>query len=199
MEERVEEILKLKGLRWADLARTLGLTQSNLMSSLKGNPKLSRLQEVAKALGVSVADLFAEVKPSLSVGTLNLDNKVYALVPMDMPSKPEYQYDDDTIGPAIKGFLKRCVTEILSAPLSLVGLYMENYPIALVYEPTTDSLYVSLWEDKDSQDTWKYERLPEYLHGSKLGDAALDAMIMMTVNGITNRFRSALTKSDNEQ
>lgn len=58
MELRVVEIAHAKGLTMADIAKQIGISRVNLSNSLNGNPTLSRLAEVAKILGVEVAELF---------------------------------------------------------------------------------------------------------------------------------------------
>ena len=62
MKLRVKELCKERGLRMSDLADRMGVDQANLTASLKGNPTLSRLQDVANVLGVELPELFAEVK-----------------------------------------------------------------------------------------------------------------------------------------
>lgn len=59
MKERVKEILKARGMTAKDLSQKMGLSEAALSLSLKGNPTLSRIQEIAEALEVEVSDLFA--------------------------------------------------------------------------------------------------------------------------------------------
>lgn len=63
---RVKELLKSKGLTAKELAVRLGITEAALSSSLSGNPTLERLNAIADAIGVSVAELF-EPQPSNAV------------------------------------------------------------------------------------------------------------------------------------
>ena len=51
----------------ADIAKQIGISRVNLSNSLNGNPTLSRLAEVAKILGVEVAELF---KPTTTGKTI---------------------------------------------------------------------------------------------------------------------------------
>jgi len=69
MELRIKELCKEKGLRMSDLADKMSINQANLASSLKGNPTLSRLQDVANVLGVEIYELF--MKPSQLKSRLN--------------------------------------------------------------------------------------------------------------------------------
>ena len=58
MALRIKEIAKSKGMTMADVADKLGIKAITLSQSLNGNPTLSRLTEVADALGVDVSELF---------------------------------------------------------------------------------------------------------------------------------------------
>ena len=58
MKERVKYLLKQKGMTAKGLSEKMGISEGALSLSLSGNPTLSRLQEIAKALGVEVGDLF---------------------------------------------------------------------------------------------------------------------------------------------
>jgi|GEM_PF-466460 Predicted transcriptional regulators len=58
MELRVKELCKEKGLKMSDLADRMCINQANLMASIKGNPTLSRLKDIATALGVEITELF---------------------------------------------------------------------------------------------------------------------------------------------
>lgn len=56
---RVKELLKEKGLTAKELAGKIGISEAALSLSLKGNPTLERLIQIATALDVPVSDLFA--------------------------------------------------------------------------------------------------------------------------------------------
>ena len=43
----------------ADIAERIGVSASSLSQIMKGNPTLSKMQDIASALDVSVAELFA--------------------------------------------------------------------------------------------------------------------------------------------
>lgn len=55
---RVKDLLKEKGVTAKELAARLNLSEGALSQSLNGNPTLERLNQIASALGVSVAELF---------------------------------------------------------------------------------------------------------------------------------------------
>lgn len=57
MKEKVKMLLRQKGMTAKDLASTMGISEAALSLCLSGNPTLSRMIEIANALGVEVADL----------------------------------------------------------------------------------------------------------------------------------------------
>lgn len=57
MKERVKSLLKQKGMTAKELAEKIGISEAALSLSLGGNPTLSRLQEIADALGVEMNEL----------------------------------------------------------------------------------------------------------------------------------------------
>lgn len=67
---RVKEILKEKGIAAKELAAKIGMTETGLSIAIseKGNPPLKRLQDIASALGVSVAELFEPQDASQLIG-----------------------------------------------------------------------------------------------------------------------------------
>lgn len=59
MELRIKEICKEKGILQKELADKIGVTDIALRASLKGNPTVGTLEKVAKALDVTITELFA--------------------------------------------------------------------------------------------------------------------------------------------
>lgn len=55
---RIKEICKEKGMTLQELAKALNITYQSLSESIKGNPTLLRLYEIAKALDVDIVELF---------------------------------------------------------------------------------------------------------------------------------------------
>lgn len=62
MNFRIKEICREKGIMLKDLASMIGITEVGLSKSLNGNPNISRLEEIANALGVPVTELFDKPK-----------------------------------------------------------------------------------------------------------------------------------------
>lgn len=58
LEIRIKEICKSKGMTLAKLADAIGVPASSLSQIMRGNPTLSKLQAIADALNVEVAELF---------------------------------------------------------------------------------------------------------------------------------------------
>lgn len=57
ISHKVKEILRRKGLTVQDLAESLGISRASLVRSLKDNITVTRLQDIAAALGVDVCDI----------------------------------------------------------------------------------------------------------------------------------------------
>ena len=79
MENRVKEICRSKGLRMSDLAERVGMSQSNLSTTLRGNPKLSTLKDIAEALGISVSDIIAPQRTTSEAGVVIIGGETYIL------------------------------------------------------------------------------------------------------------------------
>lgn len=60
MQLRVLELCKARGLSQKELSSMIGLTPGGLSKAINGNPTKSTLVAIAKALGVSVGDLFSD-------------------------------------------------------------------------------------------------------------------------------------------
>ena len=60
MPLKIKDVAKSKGMTMAQVAEKLGINPITLSQSLNGNPTLSRLTEVADALGVDISELFVQ-------------------------------------------------------------------------------------------------------------------------------------------
>jgi len=54
---RIKEVLKEKGLSISDFADIMGVKQPSISSLLNGNPTLEKLEQIARALNMSVVEL----------------------------------------------------------------------------------------------------------------------------------------------
>ena len=58
--DRIKDITIQKGINIATMEKDLGFSQGNLGRMMKNNPKISKLQQVADYLGVTVSMLLGE-------------------------------------------------------------------------------------------------------------------------------------------
>ena len=79
MELRIKEIAKEKGLLLKDLAEKMGIAKESLTRAIKGNPQLTTLEAIAKALNVEITDLFYKDNSNVVTGFLEYNNKVYKI------------------------------------------------------------------------------------------------------------------------
>lgn len=70
---RIKALCKEKGITMAELANRLNINPITLSQSLNGNPTLSRLNEVATALGVDIYELFEAPKVRDIHGCIYID------------------------------------------------------------------------------------------------------------------------------
>ena len=130
----IEDILSQKGLKWKDLADRVGKDQSNLKASLKKNPTLSALNEVADALGLEMTELFeSEKKKPAALGYVVIDGKTYEL---SEPSEDTLQiprYDDySELRDKVKYFVKTSVSK--QKPNAFMGIMDKQQLFSLAYD-----------------------------------------------------------------
>ena len=183
MELKVEEILKTKGMRMADLAAKLNVDQSNLTKSLEGNPKLSRLKEVASALDVSVRDLFSDAEPSLKEGLLRVGDRYFALVPV-VVSETANIYNSGRFYKAAYEFVMKCLKNRDRAS-SFCGLYGGVCPFALTYDCKSQQFLFSFSPTGGQYETWTYDPDSKYvLSFGYTDDLAADYIARNIINDI---------------
>lgn len=76
---RIKELLKLRGLTFNALADSIGADRANLSNSLAHNPRLGRLEEIAKILAVDVTELFVQPPKSNITGFIEYENEVFKI------------------------------------------------------------------------------------------------------------------------
>ena len=76
IEKNLKEICRRKGLSLTDVANRMATSPSNLLSSVKGNPTVSKIQDIANALQVSVSELLT-MRPEKATGIAFIEGKVY--------------------------------------------------------------------------------------------------------------------------
>lgn len=180
IEQNLREICKRKGLKLSDIAERMSTGQSNLITSIKGNPTISKLEDVATALQVSVAELLT-MRPEAAAGVVILDGQTYqiskpATATVQIPSFARY----DILREEIKDFIKKCVDG--SEAASKMGIVETMEVFSLIYDPTAAKFFLSLcyadgktltnvydkfeycdWKEDDSEDaaTWNLTDVTE--------------------------------------
>lgn len=60
LDGRIKELCRERGITLAKLAESINVPPSSLSQIMKGNPTLSKMQDISIALGVDIVELFAE-------------------------------------------------------------------------------------------------------------------------------------------
>lgn len=174
VEENLREICRRKGLRLSDVADRMGSGQSNLISSVKGNPSLAKLDEIANALQVSVSELLTK-RPEKATGVIVIDGQVYqvskpAATVVQLPVYESYSDLRDDI----KEFVARAVEsdgntakmatletfevfslsyDVHDAKFHLNICYADGKTLSMAYQ----KLEYCDWKDEDTEESVKWD------------------------------------------
>lgn len=80
LANRVKEICNEKGLQMKDLAAIMNVKPESLSRTMNGNPQLSSLENIAKALNVGVADLFADKSENYVISSSTTLNSLHSII-----------------------------------------------------------------------------------------------------------------------
>ena len=80
LANRVKEICSEKGLQMKDLAAIMDVKPESLSRTLNGNPQLSSLENIAKALNIGVADLFADRVENNIISSSTTPNSLTSII-----------------------------------------------------------------------------------------------------------------------
>lgn len=80
LANRVKEICSEKGLQMKDLAAIMNVKPESLSRTLNGNPQLSSLDNIAKALNIGVADLFADRVENNIISSSVTPNSLHSII-----------------------------------------------------------------------------------------------------------------------
>lgn len=80
LASRVKEICADKGIQLKELASIMGVKPESLSRTLNGNPQLSSLENIAKALNVGVADLFADKTDNCVISSSTTPNSLTSII-----------------------------------------------------------------------------------------------------------------------
>ena len=80
LANRVKEICADKGIQLKELAAIMDVKPESLSRTLNGNPQLSSLENIAKALNVGVADLFADKSENCVISSSTTLNALHSII-----------------------------------------------------------------------------------------------------------------------
>ena len=165
MQLKVKDLLKERGMKMADLAGLLGMDQSNLSKVLYGNPTLSKLQDIANALGVPVRELLPDAPPASPVGVLDMGGKRFALVPLPDGTtvEPNTTMEAHNLTPGalqekICSMVRKCIKD--GRTRAVFGV-LSGHLVVVLYERASNRCLAFFWED-DSKETHMEYPLPLY-------------------------------------
>lgn len=135
MEEIIRKLLKEKGLKMADLAVRVGMTQSNLLASIKKNPKLSTLEDICEALGIELSDLFASDSSDKVEGIMVVNGQTFAIAKprKSMVQIPVYN-DYKILRSDVKRFIHQCIEEKKMASMCGMVEALEYFTLTYDYD-----------------------------------------------------------------
>lgn len=174
VEENLREICRRKGLRLSDVADRMGSGQSNLISSVKGNPTISKIQDIANALQVSVSELLTR-RPEKATGVAIIDGQVYQVSKpaANVVQLPAYERYSD-LRDDIKEFVARAVEadgntakmailetfevfslsyDVHDAKFHLNLCYADGKTLSMAYQ----KLEYCDWKDEDTEESVKWD------------------------------------------
>ena len=157
LERNLRDICKRKGLKLSDVADRVGTSQSNLVTSVKGNPTISRLQDIASALQVSISELLTS-RPEKAQGLVIIDGRTYQVANpgshvVQLPTYDRY----DIFRSDISGFIKDCIKG--EETKSKMGMLETFEVFSLIFDHYKQVFYLSLCYGNGQTMTCSYEKL----------------------------------------
>lgn len=171
IEERVRQIAHVKGIKMSELAKRVGITQSNLIVSIRKNPRISTLEDIALALSVRVADI-VDVQKSKTEGLVIIEGKTYTLSkPMpDIVQVPVYNYY-----PTLKADIDKFILSAVNGnnDMSICG-YVETMEFFNLSYNAEDKVFIlTLCYGKGTIETYRYD-IYSYGDGDKWDISSLN-------------------------
>ena len=157
IEKNLKDICRAKGLTITDVANRMGADPSNLLSSIKGNPKLSTLQDIADALQISISELLTR-RPEKATGVAIIDGQVFQVSKpaANVVQLPVYgRYDD--LRDAIRVFVKNVLEKKQND--SMMGMVEAFEVFSLLYDAHDPCFFVSLCYADGRMMTFSYHKL----------------------------------------
>ena len=96
MGTRIKEILQEKKMTVSMLADIIGITRANMSNIVNGrsNPKMETLEKIAKALGVSVVELFSPVEKTDILGFIRVKDTLHEVKSIEEIEKLVQDYKE---------------------------------------------------------------------------------------------------------
>lgn len=174
IETNLKAICRQKGLSLTDVANRMGTSPSNLLSSVKGNPTISKIQDIANALQVSVSDLLT-MRPEKATGVAFIGGQVYQVSKpaANVVQLPVYERYSD-----LRDDIKEFVAQAVEAGENTAKMGMlETFEVfSLSYDFHDDKFHLNLcyadgktlsiayqkleycdWKDDDTDETVKWD------------------------------------------
>lgn len=170
MEQRIRKILSAKGLKMSDLANRVGMGQSNLVKSIKSNPKLSTLEDICVALGIEMTELLGG-KEEKSDGVIVLNGETYTLnKPKTRTAQIKVYNDYQELRSNIRDFVKR---SLKTKELGSIGGMVEDFEyFTLLYDYNAEDtsvfehFYITIQYGKGKTWTYSYDT-SEYMYSNE--------------------------------
>ena len=157
IEQNLRELAKAKGLKLSDIADRMGTTVSNLLTSVKGNPTVSKLEGIADALGVDVSELLT-MRPESAQGLVIIGGQTYQISKpstsvVQIPTYSRY----DVLRGDVMAFIAKAVEQ--KETVSMMGIVETMELFCLAYDTHTDIFYLSLCYGNGSTITLSYDKM----------------------------------------
>ena len=156
IEKNLKDICRAKGLTVTDVANRMGADPSNLLSSIKGNPKLSTLQDIADALQISISELLTR-RPEKATGVAIIDGQVFQVSKpaANVVQLPVYERYSD-LRDEIKEFVAKSIEA--DKTCSKMGMVETHEVFSLVYDHHKSIFYLSLCYADGKTHTCTYDK-----------------------------------------
>ena len=170
MEQRIRKILSAKGLKMSDLANRVGMGQSNLVKSIKSNPKLSTLEDICVALGIEMTELLGG-KEEKSDGVIVLNGETYTIYkPKTRTAQIKVYHDYQELRSNIRDFVKK---SLRTKELGSIGGMVEDFEyFTLLYDYNAEDtsvfehFYITIQYGKGKTWTYSYDT-SEYMDSNE--------------------------------
>lgn len=174
IETNLKEICRRKGLSLTDVANRMGTSPSNLLSSVKGNPTITKLEDIAEALQVSIAELLTK-RPEKALGLVLIDGQTYQLSKpaentVKLPTFDRYDVLRKEVEQFIRESIKADKTDSKMGMVETMEVFSLTYDhnaarfiLSLCYADgkTTTSIYDKLeycsWRENDTEETVRWD------------------------------------------